>query len=49
MDLDDVRARAADLRRRIDNADDEATARRAADALHQLLDDVDNVAELPAR
>ena len=42
-------ARAAQLERRRETARDEATARRAAEELHALLDDVDNVAELPPR
>lgn len=45
--IDDLRARAAELERRRDTAPDEVTARRAADELHQLMDDVDNVSELP--
>jgi hypothetical protein len=45
--VDDMRARAAELQHRIDQAADEATARRAADELHALLDDVENVRELP--
>lgn len=44
-----VRARAAELQAVIDAAGDEATARRAADELHALLDGVDNVDVLPDR
>ena len=40
--VDDVRARAAELERRRENAPDEVTARRAADELHALMDHVDN-------
>lgn len=44
--LDRFRRRAAELEHRREAAPDEATtARRAADELHALLDDVDNVAE----
>ena len=44
-----VRARAAELERRITDAPDEDTARGAADELHALLDGVENVDELPDR
>ena len=44
-----LRARAAELERRITEAPDEGTAREAADELHALLDGVENVDELPGR
>lgn len=44
--LDRFRRRAAELEHRREAAPDEATACRAADELHALLDDVDNVVEL---
>lgn len=47
--LTEIQARAAELQRRIDDAPDENTARTAADELHALMDDMDNVAELPHR
>jgi len=44
--LSDLQARAARLADEIDNAPDESTARRAADELHRLLDDLADVAVL---
>jgi hypothetical protein len=46
--LDDLRRHAAELQARIDEAPDEQTARRLADELHALLDDLDNVHALRA-
>lgn len=46
--LDDLQRRAAELQARIDDAPDEATARRLADELHARLDDLDNVYALRA-
>jgi hypothetical protein len=47
--LDAIRARAAELEHRRETADDPAEAARAADELHQLMDNIDNVRELPRR
>ena len=40
--LDAIQARAGELQAAIDTAADEDTARKAADELHALLDDVEN-------
>lgn len=48
-EIDDMRARAAELEHRRITAPDETTARSAADELHALMDDVANVAELPRK
>lgn len=45
--LEAIRARLADLEVIKETAEDEATARAAADETHRLLDDLDNVRELP--
>lgn len=44
--LDDIRARAAELSARLDAAPDQATARRIADELDEVMDSVQNVREL---
>lgn len=44
--LDDVQRRAADLQHLIDTAPDEPTAATAADELHALMDQLDNIVEI---
>jgi hypothetical protein len=46
--LQTMQLRAAALQREIDEAPDEATARRVADELHQLRDEVDKIRVLSA-
>jgi hypothetical protein len=46
--LQTLQLRAAALQLEIDEAPDEATARRAADELHQLRDEVDKIRVLRA-
>lgn len=46
--LQTLQLRAAALQREIDEAPDEAIARRAADELHQLRDEVDKIRVLRA-
>lgn len=46
MSLAEVQRRAAELVDAIDRADDDQAARRRADELHALMDDLSNVAVL---